>query len=171
MYHDRKIVVLPEFEVGRYLPTVPYIIVSITDPSKEAFIPPSRFKLGLLRLQFMDIDILINGFEDFHWYNGEMLTDLCMQESHAELVREFINTHKDKAELLIVHCRAGISRSPSMSFAICDALGLDRDIIEWWENWPHKEAPNRHVYELTKKAFQLSSTSQEVVGTPEKEKL
>jgi predicted protein tyrosine phosphatase len=58
---------------------------------------------------------------------------------------------RPEVSAIVVHCHAGLHRSPSIAFAICDALSLPRSIIDWdWqERDPSAAPPNRYIYEVT----------------------
>ena len=62
-------------------------------------------------------------------------------EKQANMVIDFVEEVKDKIEMLVVHCEAGISRSPAVAGAISKVLfGDDSAFFKG----PYK--PNMHVY-------------------------
>jgi predicted protein tyrosine phosphatase len=117
----------------------PTIIISITDPDKglNAFAKNPNI-MSVLRLQFDDTD------PDTLWGH-----EILMSKTDAEKIKQFINAFKDKAECLIVHCEAGISRSAGVMAAIQKYLiGTDEDIFN-----RKKYSPNMHCYRLTLNAL------------------
>lgn len=62
-------------------------------------------RVGILHLAFWDIEELIPGYKR-------------MTEEQAEKILNFADEIWDKAECLLVHCEAGISRSPAIAAAI-----------------------------------------------------
>lgn len=115
------------------------IMISITDPGSN----PSRTKkteknglFSILRLSFEDND-----------------SDDGMEDADAEKVCRFVNDNKDNAELLIVHCEAGISRSAGTAAAILKAIkGSDSQIFD--DPYYH---PNMRCYRKVLAAFYSNS--------------
>ena len=131
---------------------LPHAIISIGEPESQQGESPDQAKfannkqrIGLLRLQFYDIDITSltnNGYiievqKALKKYEHGLFTD-----EHAEQILNFVEDMKDKIELLICHCEAGISRSSGTAAAILRILtGSDNKIF----NDP-KYFPNMLVY-------------------------
>jgi len=113
--------------------TMPHIIVSISTP--EA--PPADFitnenTLGVLRMWFYDLDRVIEGYND-HLEPG------MFQPSQAKEILDFVNAHPS-AERFIVHCDAGMSRSPAVAAALSKILvGEDDGFFKQYH-------PNMRVY-------------------------
>jgi predicted protein tyrosine phosphatase len=133
----------------------PFAVISITDP--PPYSEPVRFRLrwglrAVLPLSFHDFDpprhdpaILID---------GKPLTSWTMTAADAEAVRAFVAEHAETAKILLIHCEAGVSRSPSMAFAIADAMGWPRKVVQWGRPGMNAmKAPNGHVYRTTLAAF------------------
>jgi predicted protein tyrosine phosphatase len=156
----QKIVVLPEFEMGRFHPDEPYAVISITDRQPyddPAYIPKSEHTQGVLRLEFMDFDPVRTCFRDNRW-QGEPVSSWVMQPADAQLVWRFLERYRD-VPLLVIHCHAGASRSPSMAMAVCDGLGLPRNAILWHHRRVQAAdgpPPNQHVYNMTLSAAPTS---------------
>ncbi len=62
-------------------------------------------RVGILYLAFWDIEGLIPGYKR-------------MTEEQAEQILKFADEIWDKAECLLIHCEAGISRSPAIAAAL-----------------------------------------------------
>ena len=96
--------------------SMPHIIVSITtpgDPYAPAKIKTNENTLGILRLSFYDLDRVEPGVE-------ELECDL-FQPSQAKEILTFVDAHPT-AERFIVHCDAGLSRSPAVAAALSKIL-------------------------------------------------
>ncbi len=117
----------------------PTLVISITDPTKELNVFAKNPNIvSILRLQFDDTD------PDILWDN-----EILMSKNDAEKIKKFIDFFKDKAECLVVHCEAGISRSAGVMAAIQKYLvGTDEAIFN-----NRRFSPNMHCYRLTLNAL------------------
>lgn len=79
--------------------------------------------------------------------NGERVWRALTEAQAAEIV-SFVRRIRNEADVLLVHCVAGVSRSPAVGMAIAEALG-----IEDLEIASQDAIPNRHVLTLVRKAF------------------
>src|SRR5258708_4006668 len=100
---------------------VPHVVISITSASDDvAKIPTSTECLGILRLTFLDAD------EPTTATPGPLFG-----APDARLIWDFVLVHRAQAERVIVHCDAGISRSPAVAAAISRVLvGDDADFFK-----------------------------------------
>lgn len=123
-------------------------VISITDPDGR----PAKIRMPeehILRLSFHDIRpdqlALIDeeGRKDIILYTDVM----------AAMVVTFVKHHLVAMESLMIHCEAGVSRSPAIAEVLKDVLAREREII-WF---PKRCAPNRHVRNLTYNAWRLLS--------------
>jgi len=129
-------------------------VISITDPrSNPASIglPESR----ILRLQFHDlrteqIDVVKSINKDkSDW-------PILFDESHANQINDFIN---EDDEIVIIHCEAGISRSP----AVAAALALKFISKKECESFFIKYFPNNHVFAILCRILLINSF-EEIIG-------
>jgi predicted protein tyrosine phosphatase len=104
-----KFVVLSREDAERYEPRGREICISIADPDAEPARVSSRFA-AVLRLHFTDII-----------EQGEP-SDILFSEEHARAIREFVDAWPD-ATRIVVHCQAGVSRSPGVALGLCDIRG------------------------------------------------
>ena len=102
-------VVLSREDAERYEPREKEICISIADPDAEPAHLSSGFA-AVLRLHFTDII-----------ERGEP-SDVLFSEDHARAIREFIDAWPD-ATRIVVHCHAGVSRSPGVALGLCDVQG------------------------------------------------
>lgn len=115
------------------MPDVPFVVVSITtSPFDEARIPPSAHCLGVLRLAFFDSDL--SAEED----GPEGL----FSRDDARQIWRFILPLRTKLRCIVLHCSAGLSRSPGVAAALSNVLcGDDQAFFARFR-------PNRRVYAL-----------------------
>lgn len=84
-------------------------------------------RLGLLQLAFWDIDAKIG-------------LRRPMSDDQAEQVLKFVDDYWGEAASLLIHCEAGLSRSPAIAAAISRIkIGHDNGYFR-------THVPNRHVY-------------------------
>jgi predicted protein tyrosine phosphatase len=107
--HIPAFVVLSREDAERYEPREREICISIADPDAEPANLSTDFA-GVLRLNFTDIVEM-----------GEP-SDVLFSEIHARAIREFIDAWPD-ARRIVVHCQAGMSRSPGVALGLCDVRG------------------------------------------------
>ncbi|MDQ6870476.1 MAG: hypothetical protein M3037_00525 [Gemmatimonadota bacterium] len=104
-----EFVVLSREEAERYEPGDREICVSIADPDAD----PARLSgdfAAVLRLNFTDI-----------LEQGDP-SDVLFSDEHAQAITRFIDTWPD-AKRIVVHCHAGMSRSPGVALGLCDMRG------------------------------------------------
>jgi predicted protein tyrosine phosphatase len=104
-----EFVVLSRENAERYEPREREICISIADPDAD----PAELSDGfaaVLRLSFTDII-----------ERGDP-SDVLFSEDHAQAIREFIDAWPD-ATRIVVHCHAGMSRSPGVALGLCDIQG------------------------------------------------
>ena len=112
---------------------LPYIMIRVTGPGavfKE--IADTELSRGVLMLQFHDLDTL----------TGEDKYDkFLFTENDADQILDFVAAHPE-AELIIVHCDAGVSRSAGIAAALSKVLtGSDVKIFN-----SKLYQPNMHIY-------------------------
>ena len=113
-------------------PEVPHIVVSIANPSApHPTLRDSFHRLGVLRVGFDDVEAKRKDFQ------GDKTP---MTAAHAREIRVFVEAHLEEAELIVVHCDAGMCRSPAIAAALWRWLEGTRG--------PFFDAfrPNPHVY-------------------------
>ena len=121
-----EFVVLSREDAERYEPRGNEVCISISDP--EA--PPARVSslfAAVLRLNFDDV------------IERDEPSDILFAEDHAREIREFLEAWPS-VKRVVVHCNAGVSRSPGVALGLCDLRGwataaLERSHPGW----------NRHV--------------------------
>lgn len=136
----------------------PCSVISVSEPPpvmEPVRFPPQFHLRDVLRLTFCDLDPINHPNADFDAEAGNYgvpWRDLLMTNAHALQIWNFLANVKEK--LLIIHCYAGISRSPSIAMAVADSLDIPRTSIIWNEDLdPAQHPPNRHVYNCVRRAF------------------
>jgi predicted protein tyrosine phosphatase len=104
-----EFVVLSRDDAERYEPRDQEICISIADPDAEPAKLSTDFG-AVLRLHFTDIT------------EPEDPTDVLFSDDHARAIRKFIDGWPD-AQRIVVHCHAGMSRSPGVALGLCDIRG------------------------------------------------
>ena len=104
-----EFVVLSREEAERYEPGEREVCISIADPDTEAARLSRRFA-AVLRLNFTDV------------VEPEDPSDVIFSDDHARAIRDFIDGWPDAARI-VVHCHAGMSRSPGVALGLCDIRG------------------------------------------------
>lgn len=80
-------------------------------------------------------------------FDGRMLCPLS--ERQAQQIARFIRANVERVDTLLVHCHAGISRSPGAALAIAEALAVAE--VEMLNG--ERIAPNAHVRSLVSEAL------------------
>jgi predicted protein tyrosine phosphatase len=126
-----KVIFVPRHSVETIGPWADWALISIGEP--DAFDGKPKLKKGwhaVLELDFHDV-VPEQGFEGVYehmtWAQGKQIID-------------FVHTFAPTADGIIVHCRAGVSRSAAVAKWICGEyrIPFDQDYGKW----------NRHVYEV-----------------------
>lgn len=112
-------------------------IISITGSTETPAKIPKSLSVKILRLVFDDIDVRMEGLELF-------------AGRHAKTVWKWLK--ENDVQHLIVHCAAGVSRSPAIAAAVDDCLCGSRFGI-------YKSNPlcNKHVYGIMIKTYERMS--------------
>ena len=105
--HVPEIVILSERDALAYEPAGREVCISVTDPDKDTPLLSPRF-LSVLRLAFSDL-IEPSGLE----------SDIIFNDRHAKAVVTFAHQWRD-AERVVIHCHAGLSRSPGIAIGLCE---------------------------------------------------
>ena len=113
----------------------PYIVISISDPGT----PKPRIRTdglcrAILRFRFHDAEPAGNF--------PTPPTIKLMTSGEAREIWEAVQQHRGQIDTIVVHCEAGMSRSPAVAAAICRALG--QDDLRFFREYQ----PNMHIYGL-----------------------
>ena len=136
VYSRQGVEAVPPFDV-------PHVFISITTPGDRkglAKLPESAMTLGVLRLSFHDLDLIADDvLKAMEEDEGEKYT--LFGDSDADKIVEFITKHRGQLGAVIVHCDAGVSRSPAVAASIAKTFGKSDDSFFF-----KRYHPNRRVY-------------------------
>lgn len=123
-----------QIEVNKIDLTEPYVVISISCPNDQATPNINKFCKAILFIEADDIEKEVIIFAD---QKAKLFS-----KDDARRILEFYKDYKDKVTRIIVHCDAGISRSPAVAAALYRIEGRMDD------NWFKHYHPNRRVYSL-----------------------
>jgi predicted protein tyrosine phosphatase len=130
MFKDISLVVLPRVIAEQYTPDKKSLRISISDPGFRASLPEAPHILETLYLEFHDKTRPKDGV-------------VLFSEKHAESIYDFIDRHEGYSEI-IIHCAAGMSRSPAIAWALAEFFGSTTAEFFYTANY----WPNQHIYTL-----------------------
>lgn len=130
---------------------VPHAIISIGEPPlKDEFGGGEKANLtydnpllnGILWIQFYDLDISSFEMPAEALMMQEKYGHGLFTEKDAKDILDFLDVVKDKVDIIICNCKAGISRSSAVAAAILKILtGSDKEIFD-----NPRYVPNMFVY-------------------------
>lgn len=119
----------------------PHVVIQIASPdSKPPKLPDHPKRLAKLPLKFSDVDtrhLEQDGVK-------EAFADRSLVKFNAVMASQivsFVRLFREQAETIVVHCEAGISRSPAVAAAL-DRWLNGRETVDWFKLY----LPNRLVY-------------------------
>lgn len=119
-----------------------YAVLSFVDVGVE--VPRIPRREGLVERLVIHADDCLPGDPPF---NGRRLCPLS--DTQAKQVARFVHANAQRIETLVVHCHAGLSRSPGAALAIAEALAIAQ--VEMLNG--ESVMPNRYVHELVRQAL------------------
>jgi len=108
-----------------------YIVISIRDPDSPR--PRVKKQSGLRAVLYLI-------FNDAEPPTTESM--VLMTPEQAQQIVDFVERHQRSVETVVVHCEAGMSRSPAVAAALCKSMGGDDR--QFWQSF----TPNVYVYKL-----------------------
>lgn len=110
----------------RYI-KIPHAFIRVCDPRDELpDLPDNDTCMGSLSLNFYDADSM-----DYMLEKNKYLKDGLFTSKHAEQILDFVEKMMSSVDILICHCRAGISRSAGVSAALSLIYdGSDKKIFD-----------------------------------------
>ena len=127
-----NLLALSRQEIKDFVPDESCIVISVTDPqSAEAQIFDSSYLLGVLRLQFHDLD-KTNKFK----FEFENSADVYFESENAKEILAFARNYSLEVKLIICQCEQGISRSPAIAAALSKILQNEDEFFlkNYWAN-------------------------------------
>lgn len=122
MGNKLNIQVLGRKAASQFTCDVPWIAIQVST-YKDEFPKLNKVKnLGVLQLVFSDAE----GANDDNvpmLASGDQIT--LFTKEMARNILDFVETHKEKVETILVHCEAGLCRSPAIAAALSKILYND----------------------------------------------
>lgn len=118
-------------------------IISVLSKDSK-FVLDSKF--STLHLKFVDIDLLSLDEETVAFITNSSWNEQLFTTQIAKQIKDFLN---DKFDILIVHCEAGISRSPAIAAAISEFLNIPHNFFQ-------THLPNKMVFEILQNVLKNS---------------
>lgn len=134
-----EIEVLNKYAAEKFSSDKPWAAISVSTTSEQWAEIGKENRVDLLQLEFWDID---RQLEEFGIKPGtdEHKRAILFDEDFANRVWDFVFEVKDKVEVLMIHCEAGVARSPAIAAAIEKVFtGSD-------DKWFKSKVPNRLVF-------------------------
>lgn len=112
----------------------------------------------VIELRFADVTK--EGWESMQAYEKDLIQEQLaaghamwpMEQHQAKAIAEFVDRVKEKVQLLVVHCDAGVSRSSAVAKAVCEQYGVVKD-LDFINN--HKRySPNKMVHMMVKEELE-----------------
>jgi predicted protein tyrosine phosphatase len=124
----REIVVLDRVAAVDFTAEGRWACISIADTLEEFPTIRRARRAALLQLAFADIEVARPGY-------------LLFTDSHAHDILDFVTHNWRRVKTLMIHCNAGLGRSPAVAAAIARLMrGDDREFFE------EPYTPNAFVY-------------------------
>jgi len=138
-----KIQITDELKITKYIEKEPHVVISIQDPSHEFVkLSEQEARQDWLGLKFHDLDDIF--IPELY---GVQTNAVIFTKVDGLRILNFYNEWKNKVDLLIIHCVAGVSRSPAIGAALLRIDGqLDFDMFKRYR-------PNMHVYRTMLNTF------------------
>ena len=129
-----RVVTMGRSQAERWITHIHHAVISLTDPGSDVpGLPPLESRTRWMVESFYDLDQQsIEGYAR-------------MTPEQAKRIAAFVR--KMPEPVLLIHCEAGVSRSPAVAAAV--AKFLFGDDQEWFDRF----YPNRWVYRLTLEAL------------------
>ena len=136
-----QFLVLSRREIENYKCDKAHIVISIKDPETEIVgLPYNDTRLSTLYLAFHDFDDLSKD------YPGKIR---LFNKEDAKKIVEFVNHYKNKIEIIVCNCEAGISRSAGVAGALSKIF--NKDDTEIFKNYLPNMLVYRTIYETYRK--------------------
>ena len=111
-----QLLILSRRNAEAYEPEGTEICISISDPDLPVAHLSEKFA-AVLRLAFFDLLAPVTG------------QSIVFGAEHAQAIVRFVEAWP-QADRIVVHCGAGLSRSPGVALGLCDRAGWPTDRLE-----------------------------------------
>lgn len=137
-----QFIVLPKETAKAFRCPVPWAAISISEKTESLPRLVEENRIGLLQLTFYDLsnpESQIQGMPE----------DAFFSHKQAEQILDFYFGMRDRAEVMLVHCEAGVSRSPGVAAALTVVQDGPRTDHVWFARY----CPNILVYRRILETF------------------
>jgi len=141
----RSIEVRSLSDARKFVCSVPWAGISIVDNVGENPILSKENRVGLLNMSFEDID----------FPRPTTPPELIFDAQKAKQILDFVKEMWPQVECFLVHCHAGMSRSPAVAAAIENIYHGRGEDNYWFE----RKVPNMSVYRTILNTHYEISTS------------
>lgn len=104
----------------------PHIIISVRTPGdpEEVKLPVAEHTLASLRLQFFETygEEELKERNQYHMQRGNAFT-----VDTGKYVLNFVERYVGKIEAILIHCDAGLARSPTIAYALSKTVFINED--------------------------------------------
>lgn len=124
-----KFLVLNYLQATEYEPSEPTLAIRIFDPeggenTPSRVLQPSKLWVAELHYTFADVDLGVYEEHDPETFLRLQKTGRCFDPLIAERLLKQFAEHRKKTSTVMVHCNAGLSRSPAVVTALCRRFKL-----------------------------------------------
>jgi predicted protein tyrosine phosphatase len=136
---NNEIIVLPRSVAKEFVCDKPWAAISISTNFGEWPNLSEENRVGLLQVDFWDLTSVCKKMPD-----GGMF-----DEARARQILDFVFPLWEDIDVLLVHCEAGVSRSPAVAAALSVIAFGPRSDLDYFR----KFVPNTHVYRVLLKTY------------------
>ena len=108
--------------------THPFLLISLRDPGESLALPPAPACCGVLTIECQDL-------------TEEMPASARFRSEHAQQIVCAVTSLPPTVEEIVIHCQAGISRSPAVAAVLAHLFGVDDTPFLSYPKYP-----NRQIY-------------------------
>jgi predicted protein tyrosine phosphatase len=147
---DTEIRILPWYAIEWERFDGPYAVISIMVTSDQiVHMPKGDGCVGVLRLNFPDLDKPLLGWKEEELFSAKQAGEIW----------DFVDALPE-IETLLIHCEAGVSRSPAVGAAIARTLGQEFPF--------NRYVPNPRVYRIMLETWNDRHSAKEPTALPPK---
>lgn len=119
-----KIIVRSRHMATQFKSQKPWAAISISTHATEFADLDAENRKGLLQLSFLDVSM-----------SGDSFKDRVFSEVQAKSILEFVEQVWPEIEVLLVHCEAGMSRSPAIAAALDYKFNTQEKAADWFMDY------------------------------------
>lgn len=138
MSNSKKIIIKSIWDISQYNPPENSILISILEEEDDFNTDFYNKYIKVLRLDIHDVD-----FIKYH-----TAKDIYSNTINEEIVQNILNFVGDikKISQIVIHCSAGVSRSPAIAMGICNHFKLKEEFDSIIRN--ERYSPNLYILKV-----------------------